>query len=39
MAAEPAAPRVKSSFASILEDKQTQTETRLKQLAAMRRAK
>ena len=39
MAAEPAAPRVKNTFASILEDKQTQTETRLKQLAAMRKAK
>ena len=39
MAAEPAAPRVKNTFASILEDKNKITATRLTQLAAMRKAK
>jgi hypothetical protein len=39
MAAEPAAPRVKNTFNSILDERAAQTETRLKQLAAMRRAK
>jgi hypothetical protein len=39
MAAEPAAPRVKNTFASIIEDKRTQTNMRLEQLAAMRKAK
>ena len=39
MAAEPAAPRVKNTFASIIEDKNNQTEQRLKQLAAMRKSK
>lgn len=39
MAAEPAAPRVKNTFASIVEDKRTQTNMRLEQLAAMRKAK
>ena len=39
MAAQPAAPRVKNTFASILEDKNKITATRLTQLAAMRKAK
>ena len=39
MAAQPAAPRVKNTFASIIEDKRTQTNMRLEQLAAMRKAK
>jgi len=39
MAAEPAAPRVKNTFASIIEDKNNKTEQRLKQLAAMRKSK
>lgn len=39
MAAEPAAPRVKNTFASIIEDKNKIAATRLEQLAAMRKAK
>ena len=39
MAAEPAAPRVKNTFANVLADKNTATENRIEALAKMRKSK